>query len=68
VVGWSFMVEVGHDGALWTPVLTDPKVVLAGGGTKDHKANPVTTRFAHLPLDENVNGLMAQGDTAGDAK
>lgn len=68
VPGWSYMVEVSQDGLLWTPVVTDLKVTDLNGNTNDHKANPVTKRFTYLPFNQNVNSLLAEWDTTGDAK
>lgn len=68
VPGWSYMVEVSQDGIIWTPVVTDLKVTDQYGSTSDHKANPVTKRFTYLPFNLNVNSLLAQWDTTGDAK
>ncbi len=68
VPGWSYMVEVSQDGVIWTPVVTDLKVTDKDGNTQPHKANPVTKRFAYLPFNQNVNSLLAQWDTTGDAK
>ncbi|WP_406661461.1 peptidoglycan-binding domain-containing protein [Methanolobus sp. ZRKC3] len=68
VPNWSYMVEVSQDAVIWTPVVTDLKVTDQNGITNDHKANPVTKRFAYLPFNQNVNSLLAQWDTTGDAK
>jgi hypothetical protein len=68
IPGWSYKVEVSKDGVIWTPVVTDLKVTDKDGNTADHKANPATMRFAYLPFNENVNSLLAQWDTTGDAQ
>jgi hypothetical protein len=48
-------------------VLTDLVVTDQNGNTSPHKANTVTKRFDYLPFSQNVNSLLAQWDTAGDA-
>lgn len=68
VVGYTYVVEVSQDGLIWTPVLTDLVVTDQFGTTSVHKANPITKRFDYLPFTQNVNSLLAQWDTAGDAK
>jgi hypothetical protein len=68
VMGHSYVVEVSQDGVVWTPVLTDLQVTDQNGNTSVHKANPVTNRFNYLPFTQNVNSLLAQWDTTGDAK
>ncbi|MER3457576.1 MAG: hypothetical protein C4309_02020, partial [Chloroflexota bacterium] len=68
VVGYTYVVEVSQDGLIWTPVLTDLVVTDQFGNTSVHKANPITKRFDYLPFTQNVNSVLAQWDTAGDAK
>ncbi|MCA1978577.1 MAG: hypothetical protein LDL19_05005, partial [Thiobacillus sp.] len=67
VAGHSYVVEASPDGSVWTPVLTDLTVTDQNGNTSPHKANPVTKRFDYLPFAANINGLLAQWDSAGDA-
>lgn len=67
IPGWSYIVEVSSDGAVWSPLLTDLMVVDGVGNTTVHKANNVTKRFDYLPFSSNVNNLLAQWDTTGDA-
>jgi hypothetical protein len=52
---------------VWTPVLTDLVVTDQFGNTSVHKANPVTKRFTYLNFTENVNALLAEWDSSGDA-
>lgn len=68
IPGWSYVVEVSPDNSVWTPLLTDLMVVDGIGNTAPHKANNVTKRFDYLPFAQNVNNLLAQWDTAGDAR
>jgi hypothetical protein len=68
VLGHTYVVEVSQDGLIWTPVLTDLVVTDQDGNTSQHKANPITKRFDYLPFTQNVNSLLAQWDTTGDAK
>lgn len=68
VDGHSYVVEVSQDGAVWTPVLTNLIVTDQFGNTSEHQANPETNRFDYLPFKQNVNGLLAQWSTSGDAK
>jgi hypothetical protein len=68
IPGFTYIVEVSNDEMLWAPVLTDLMVEDKFGGTATHKADPVTKRFAYLPGDQNVQGLLAEWDTAGDEK
>jgi hypothetical protein len=67
IAGYTYIVEVSPDNATWTPVLTDLTVVDQIGNTSTHKANPVTKRFDYLPFTANVNSLLAQWDSTGDA-
>jgi hypothetical protein len=68
VLGYSYVVEVSQDAALWTPVLTDILVEDQFANLNLHKADPVTKRFDYLPFTQNALLLLAQWDTAGDAK
>ena len=65
--GFDYVVEVSPDGLVWTPVLTDLVVTDQFGNTSIHKANAITKRFAYLNFTDNVNGLLAQWDSSGDA-
>lgn len=56
------------DGWIWTPVLTDLTVVDQYGNSSPHKANPVTKRFDYLPTTQNIDALLAEWDTSGDAQ
>jgi hypothetical protein len=69
VLGYSYIVEVSEDALLWTPVLTDLWVENSSTGIlSQYKANPVTKRFNYLPFEQNAMLLLAQWDTAGNAK
>jgi hypothetical protein len=68
LAGWSYKVEVSQDGVIWTPQVTDLKVTDLNGDTTDHIADPVTMRFNYLPFEENINSLLAQWNSSGDAK
>ena len=65
--GYSYIVEVSPDALVWTPVLTDLDVTDQYGNVSKHKADPSTKRFAYLAFTSNVNGLLAEWDTSGDA-
>ncbi len=67
IVGYSYVVEVSPDSSVWTPVLTDLVVTDQFGNTSVYKANPVTKRFAYLDFTSNVNGVLAEWDSSGDA-
>jgi hypothetical protein len=67
IPGFKYQVEVSPDNAIWTPVLNDLEVVNGVGATNPHKADPVTNLFDYLPFADNVNSLLAQWDSAGDA-
>jgi hypothetical protein len=64
---YSYIVEVSPDASVWTPVLFDLVVTDQFGNTSLHKADPVTKRFAYLDFTANVNGLLAEWDSSGDA-
>jgi hypothetical protein len=68
LVGYTYVVEVSPDGVIWSPVLTPLVVVDQLGNVATHNANPITKRFDYLPFTSNVNGLLAQWDTAGNLK
>lgn len=65
VIGHSYIVEVSPDGSVWTPVLKDLTVTDQNGNTSLHKAN--ANRFKYLPFEQNIIGLLAHWDSAGDA-
>ncbi|HTV22378.1 MAG TPA: hypothetical protein VMG12_27005 [Polyangiaceae bacterium] len=67
VNGQHYVVDVSPDGALWTPVLNDLIVTDQLGVTSTHKADPASRRFAYLPFEQNVNGLLARWSSNGDA-
>jgi hypothetical protein len=67
VAGFTYIVEVSTDAVIWTPVLTDLIVTDSNGFPSTHKANPITKRFDYLPQADNIDGLLAEWDTAGDA-
>jgi hypothetical protein len=67
IPGYSYIVEVSPDTSVWTPVLTDLIVTDVLGFTSTHKANNITKRFDYLPFTQNVNGVLAEWDSAGDA-
>lgn len=68
VTGYTYQVEVSPDNVVFTPVLTDLVVIDQNGNTGPNKANPVTKRFDYLPFTSNVNGLLAEWGSSGDAK
>lgn len=64
----SYKVEVTPaGGGAPTAVVTDLVLTRQNGSTHVHHANPVTLRFAYLPFTENINSVLAQWDTTGDA-
>jgi hypothetical protein len=65
--GYKYVVEVSPDSSVWTPVLNDLIVTDSLGNTTQVSADPVTKRFDYLPFTENVNNLLAQWYSAGDA-
>ena len=68
-MGHSYKVEVTPSGGgAPTDVVTDLVLTRFDGTTFTHTANVVTGRFTYLPFTENVNSVLAQWDTAGDAK
>jgi hypothetical protein len=67
IPGYSYVVEVSPDNMVWTPVLTDLAVTDSIGNVSTHSANPITLRFDYLNFTQNVNAVLAQWDTAGDA-
>jgi hypothetical protein len=67
VVGNTYAIEVSPDGVIWTPVVTDLIVTDQNGVTSVHKADPVTKRFDYLPFTQNINSVLGQWDTTGNA-
>lgn len=69
LLGHSYKVEVTPSGGgAPTAVVTDLVLTRSDGTTHTHHANPVTLRFTYLPFNENMNSVLAQWDSAGDAK
>jgi hypothetical protein len=69
LLGHSYKVEVIPDGGgAPTPVVNKLVLTRFDGTTHFHSANPLTGRFTYLPFTENVNSVLAQWDTTGDAK
>ena len=69
LIGHSYKVEVTPSGGgAPTAVVTDLVVTRMDGTTFTHTANPVTLRFNYLPFDQNINSLLAQWDSTGNAK
>jgi hypothetical protein len=67
-VGHSYKVEVTPSGGgAPTAVVTDLILTRLDGTTFTHSANLVTGRFDYLPFDQNVNSVLAQWNTTGDA-
>jgi hypothetical protein len=67
IAGYEYLVEVSPDGNIWTPVVTDLVLTDLNGNTAIHQANNVTKRFTYKDFNQNVNGLLAQWFSAGDA-
>ena len=69
LLGYSYKVEViPVGGGAPTPVVTDLVLTRLDGTTFVHTANPITGRFTYLPFTQNVNSVLAQWDTTGDAQ
>lgn len=74
LLGFSYKVEVTPLDALNNPtgapiaVATNLTLTRFDGTTFVHVANPVTKQFTYLPFTENVNSVLAQWDSGGDAK
>lgn len=69
LVGYAYQVEVTPaGGGLPTPVMTNLVLTRQDGTTYIHSANPATLRFDYVPFTENINGVLAQWDSTGDAK
>ncbi|MBS0448998.1 MAG: hypothetical protein JSR59_24000 [Proteobacteria bacterium] len=67
IVGYTYVVEVSPDGTVWTPVLTDLVVTDQYGNTSTVTADPMINRFHYRDFKDNINGLLAEWDTAGNA-
>lgn len=65
--GHTYVVEVSSNGVNWEKVLTDLWVTDQNGNLSLHQANPITQRFSYLPFPQNVNSVLAQWDSSGDA-
>ncbi|MHB8745982.1 MAG: hypothetical protein ACYC7I_05545 [Gammaproteobacteria bacterium] len=69
LLGYTYKVEVTPaGGGAPTAVVTDLILTRFDGTVFVHKANPVTLRFTYLPFTDNVNSVLAQWDSSGDAK
>jgi hypothetical protein len=68
LLGHSYKVEVTPAGG-GAPVAVVTNLVLTrlDGTTFVHTANAITGRFTYLPFTDNVNSVLAQWDTTGDA-
>lgn len=65
----TYKVEVTPSGGgAPTAVVTDLILTRQDGTTYVHKANTVTLRFAYVDFPDNINGVLAQWDSTGDAK
>jgi hypothetical protein len=68
LLGYSYKVEVTPSGGgAPTAVVTNLILTRLDGTTFTHSANLVTGRFDYLPFDQNVNSVLAQWNTTGDA-
>ena len=68
LLGYSYKVEVTPSGGgAPIPVVTHLILTRLDGTTFTHTANLLTGRFDYLPFDQNVNSVLAQWDTTGDA-
>jgi hypothetical protein len=74
LTGHSYLVEVtpvdaaGNPIGAPTPVVTNLVLTRADGTTHIHTANPVTHRFTYLDFTQNINSVLAQWNSTGDAK
>lgn len=74
LLGFSYKVEVTELDALGNPfgapapVVTNLVLTRDDGTTHVHTANPVTHRFTYLDFTQNINSVLAQWDSAGDAR
>ena len=68
LVGYSYKVEVTPaGGGAPTAVVTKLRLVRQDGTTWEKYADVATLRFTYEEFDNNINGLLAQWDTTGDA-
>ena len=64
----TYKVEVTPaGGGAPTAVVTDLTLTRQNGTTWVHKANPITLRFDYVDFTQNINSVLAQWDTTGDA-
>lgn len=69
LVSHSYKVEVTPvGGGAPTAVVTDLILTRQDGSTFVHTANPATLRFNYVDFSQNINSVLAQWDTTGDAK
>jgi hypothetical protein len=65
----SYKVEVTPSGGgAPTAVVTDLVLTRQDGTTFVHTANPATLRFNYVDFTQNINSVLAQWDSTGDAK
>ncbi|HKX31094.1 MAG TPA: hypothetical protein VJ302_25615 [Blastocatellia bacterium] len=68
LLGHTYKVEVTPvGGGASTAVVTSLVLTRLNGTTFVHTADAATGRFTYLPFTENVNSVLAQWDTTGDA-
>ena len=73
LLGHSYKVEVteldglGNPLGAPAPVVTNLLLTRDNGTTHVHTANPATHRFTYLDFTQNVNSVLAQWDSSGDA-
>lgn len=68
LLGHTYKVEViPVGGGAPTPVVTDLILTRSDGTTFTHTANPITHRFAYVDFTQNINSVLAQWDSTGDA-
>lgn len=69
LLGHSYKVEVTPaGGGAPTAVVTDLVLTRDDGTTHKVKADGVTLRFNYIPFTQNINSVLAQWDSTGDAK
>jgi hypothetical protein len=69
LLGHRYKVEVTPaGGGAPTPVVTNLVLTRFDGTTHIHQADPLTHRFDYLPFTENVNSVLAQWNSTGDAQ
>ncbi len=64
----SYVVEVSADGRNWKPLLDEVMVMDANAVVRCHKPDPQTGRFAYLPFEKNISGVLACWDGVGVGK